>query len=117
MCGLVMPLIVLGEVPIFLLENWYFSSNICYTTFHFRSNASKFSVSVDPENTSVAGFKEQIAKEADVSAPCQRLIYRGRVLKDDHQLSFYGMYNVILNAVRVLPSPCLQTLCCCMIRF
>ncbi len=62
-------------------------------------------MNVDPESTSVADFKEKIAEKADVPAPNQRLIYRGRVLKDDHQLSFYGMYYFIVNVVRVPSSP------------
>ncbi len=74
-------------------------------SFHFRcSNASKFSVNIDPEGISVADFKERIAEEADVPAPNQRLIYRGRVLKDEHQLSFYGTYYYYFTVNEVRPS-------------
>ncbi len=78
-------------------------------SFHFRcSNATKFTVSVDPEGTTVGDFKERIAEEADVPAPNQRLIYRGRVLKDDQQLSFYGMHYFSLTLLEMqvrAPSP------------
>jgi len=37
----------------------------------------------------VSSFKEKIANETTVPVGQQRLIFRGRVLKDDHLLSEY----------------------------
>lgn len=54
------------------------------------STSLKFSVEVDPETTTVAAFKTQIAEQAEVPAESQRLIYKGRVMKDDQTLSSYG---------------------------
>ncbi|KAK8692042.1 hypothetical protein V6N13_075526 [Hibiscus sabdariffa] len=51
-----------------------------------------FSFPVD-KNTPVSVFKERIAKELGVPVGQQRLIFRGKVLKDDHLLSEYHVEN------------------------
>lgn len=59
-------------------------------TVHIRcSNGSKFSVQVDLEAT-VGAFKGVVAGSCDVPAEQQRLIYKGRILKDDQTLASYG---------------------------
>ncbi|KAF5740922.1 large proline-rich protein BAG6 isoform X2 [Tripterygium wilfordii] len=45
------------------------------------------------KNMSVSAFKEKIANEIGVPVGQQRLIFRGRVLKDDHPLSEYHVEN------------------------
>ncbi|KAH6768680.1 ubiquitin family protein [Perilla frutescens var. frutescens] len=58
---------------------------------HIRcSNGSKFSVKTTLEST-VAEFKGVLAQNCDVPAEQQRLIYKGRILKDDQTLVSYGV--------------------------
>ncbi|CAN7091232.1 unnamed protein product [Brassica rapa subsp. narinosa] len=45
------------------------------------------------KNEMVSVFKEKIASETGVPVAQQRLIFRGRVLKDDHPLSEYHLEN------------------------
>ncbi|KAE9617268.1 hypothetical protein Lal_00034369 [Lupinus albus] len=45
------------------------------------------------KNMSVSSFKEKIANETGVPVSRQRLIFRGRVLKDEHFLSEYHLEN------------------------
>ncbi|CAA0837031.1 Ubiquitin domain-containing protein DSK2b [Striga hermonthica] len=54
------------------------------------SNGSKFSVKTNLEST-VAEFKGVLAQNCDVPAQQQRLIYKGRILKDDQTLASYGL--------------------------
>ncbi|KAL4186478.1 hypothetical protein AMTRI_Chr09g14330 [Amborella trichopoda] len=58
---------------------------------HIRcSNGSKFTVQVDL-SSSVSAFKALVAETSDVPAQQQRLIYKGRILKDDQTLISYGL--------------------------
>ncbi|KAF8085742.1 hypothetical protein N665_0649s0018 [Sinapis alba] len=52
-------------------------------TYTFKAN----------KNETVSVFKEKIASETGVPVAQQRLIFRGRVLKDDHPLSEYHLEN------------------------
>lgn len=54
------------------------------------SNGSKFSVRVSVGST-VSEFKQLVAENCDVPAVQQRLIYKGRILKDDQTLDSYGI--------------------------
>ncbi|KAI3446343.1 hypothetical protein Pfo_003008 [Paulownia fortunei] len=54
------------------------------------SNGSKFSVKTSLEST-VGEFKGVLAQNCDVPAQQQRLIYKGRILKDDQTLVSYGL--------------------------
>lgn len=57
---------------------------------HIRcSNGSKFSVRTSLEST-VGAFKGLLAQNCDVPSDQQRLIYKGRILKDDQTLDSYG---------------------------
>lgn len=59
-------------------------------TVHVRcSNGSKFSVQIGLEST-VGSFKSVVAQSCDIPAEQQRLIYKGRILKDDQTLESYG---------------------------
>jgi ubiquilin len=59
-------------------------------TLHIRcANGSKFTVQADLGAT-VGAFKEAMARSCDVPAPQQRLIYKGRILKDEQTLESYG---------------------------
>ncbi|KAL3527287.1 hypothetical protein ACH5RR_011943 [Cinchona calisaya] len=54
------------------------------------SNGSKFSVQVSLEST-VGSFKSVLAQNCEIPAEQQRLIYKGRILKDDQTLQSYGL--------------------------
>ncbi|XP_061354996.1 ubiquitin domain-containing protein DSK2b-like isoform X2 [Gastrolobium bilobum] len=54
------------------------------------SNGSKFSVQIALEST-VGSFKDVVARNCDIPADQQRLIYKGRILKDDQTLQSYGL--------------------------
>ena len=53
------------------------------------SNGTKFTVRTSLEST-VGVFKSVLARNCDVPADQQRLIYKGRILKDDQTLLSYG---------------------------
>ncbi|GJN09198.1 hypothetical protein PR202_ga27181 [Eleusine coracana subsp. coracana] len=60
-------------------------------TLHIRcTNGSKFAVRTDLGST-VVEFKAIVAESCDVPAPQQRLIYKGRILKDEQTLASYGV--------------------------
>ncbi|XP_073122187.1 ubiquitin domain-containing protein DSK2b-like [Henckelia pumila] len=54
------------------------------------SNGTKFSVRTTLQST-VGEFKALLAQNCDVPAEQQRLIYKGRILKDDQTLLTYGL--------------------------
>ncbi|KAJ7967077.1 Ubiquitin domain-containing protein [Quillaja saponaria] len=54
------------------------------------TNGSKFTVRTNLETT-VGAFKLVVAQNSDVPAGQQRLIYKGRILKDDQTLLSYGI--------------------------
>ncbi|XP_073120075.1 ubiquitin domain-containing protein DSK2b-like [Henckelia pumila] len=54
------------------------------------SNGSKFSVRASLQST-VGEFKGLLGQNCDVPAEQQRLIYKGRILKDDQTLLSYGL--------------------------
>ncbi|KAK4348010.1 hypothetical protein RND71_034349 [Anisodus tanguticus] len=54
------------------------------------SNGSKFSVQVSLDST-VGLFKSILSQPSDISSEQQRLIYKGRILKDDQTLKSYGL--------------------------
>ncbi|KAG2703023.1 hypothetical protein I3843_06G110800 [Carya illinoinensis] len=54
------------------------------------SNGSKFTLRTSLEST-VSAFKAVLAQNCDVPADQQRLIYKGRILKDDQTLESYGL--------------------------
>ncbi|KAJ8447441.1 hypothetical protein Cgig2_019435 [Carnegiea gigantea] len=54
------------------------------------SNGSKFAVRTSLDST-VSAFKALVAQNCDVPADQQRLIYKGRILKDDQTLVSYGL--------------------------
>lgn len=56
------------------------------------ANGSKFTVQADLGAT-VGAFKEVVAGSCDVPAPQQRLIYKGRILKDEQTLESYGAWH------------------------
>ncbi|XP_051183458.1 ubiquitin domain-containing protein DSK2a [Lolium perenne] len=60
-------------------------------TLHIRgTSGNKFAVRADLGAT-VGAFKAVVAESCDVPAPQQRLIYKGRILKDDQTLASYGV--------------------------
>ncbi|KAB2051096.1 hypothetical protein ES319_A12G032700v1 [Gossypium barbadense] len=54
------------------------------------SNGSKFTVRTKLEST-IGSFKVVLAQSCDIPADQQRLIYKGRILKDDQTLQSYGL--------------------------
>ncbi|XP_058098518.1 ubiquitin domain-containing protein DSK2b-like isoform X2 [Magnolia sinica] len=75
-------------------------------TVHIRcSNGSKFSVQTGLDAT-VGDFKSVLAGSCDVPAQQQRLIYKGRILKDDQTLESYGLEaDHTVHLVRGAASP------------
>jgi ubiquilin len=70
-------------------------------TLHIRcANGSKFTVQTDLGAT-VGAFKEVVAGSCDVPAPQQRLIYKGRILKDEQTLESYGTCHAETLGCRV----------------
>ncbi|KAK4429464.1 Ubiquitin-like domain-containing protein CIP73 [Sesamum alatum] len=64
-----------------------------------------YSFNVD-KNMVVSAFKEKIASQSGVPVGQQRLIFRGKVLKDDHLLSEYNVENGdTLHLVERQPQP------------
>uniref|UniRef100_A0A0D6QX22 Ubiquitin-like domain-containing protein n=1 Tax=Araucaria cunninghamii TaxID=56994 RepID=A0A0D6QX22_ARACU len=62
-------------------------------TIHIRcSNGSKFSVEAELVAT-VAAFKVLLAEKCEIPAEQQRLIYKGRILKDENTLQSYGLQS------------------------
>ncbi|CAM0870500.1 unnamed protein product [Alopecurus aequalis] len=60
-------------------------------TLHIRgTSGNKFAVQADLGAT-VGAFKAIVAASCDVPAAQQRLIYKGRILKDDQTLASYGV--------------------------
>lgn len=69
-------------------------------TVHVRcSSGSKFSVQIGLES-SVGSFKSVLAQNCDIPAEQQRLIYKGRILKDDQTLDSYG--TVLISFLMVI---------------
>ncbi|CAN4116721.1 unnamed protein product [Withania somnifera] len=54
------------------------------------SSGSKFAVKVNLDST-VGSFKSILVKHANIPAEQQRLIYKGRILKDEQTLESYGL--------------------------
>lgn len=68
------------------------------------TNGSKFSVELDLTWT-VGALKALLAEKCDIAAHQQRLIYKGRVLKDDSSLQSYGLQSDhTIHLVRGAPS-------------
>ena len=65
------------------------------------SNGSKFSVQIGLDST-VRSFKEAVAHNCDISSDQQRLIYKGRILKDDQPLQSYGIHPSYFSFVLTL---------------
>ncbi|KAL2653072.1 hypothetical protein R1flu_021200 [Riccia fluitans] len=74
-------------------------------TVHVRcSNGTKFSLEVDLAIT-VGALKVMLAERCDIPADQQRLIYKGRVLKDDNSLDSYGLqHDHTVHLVRGAPA-------------
>ncbi|OVA00607.1 Ubiquitin-associated domain/translation elongation factor EF-Ts [Macleaya cordata] len=79
-------------------------------TVHIRcSNGTKFSVHTSL-NSMVGSFKAVLAQNCDVPVEQQRLIYKGRILKDDQTLESYGLQaDHTVHMVRGLPAPSTNT--------
>ncbi|XP_030512911.1 ubiquitin domain-containing protein DSK2b-like isoform X2 [Rhodamnia argentea] len=54
------------------------------------SNGAKIAVRASLEST-IGAFKSALARDCEVPADQQRLIYKGRILKDDQTLASYGL--------------------------
>lgn len=57
------------------------------------SNGTKFTVRTSLDS-SISAFKAALAQNCDVPADQQRLIYKGRILKDDQTLESYGTLSL-----------------------
>ena len=71
-------------------------------TVHVRcSNGSKFSVQISLEST-VRAFKAVLSQNCDIPAEQQRLIYKGRILKEDQTLESYGILTFLSIALHAV---------------
>ncbi|KAI3921984.1 hypothetical protein MKX01_005673 [Papaver californicum] len=79
-------------------------------TVHIRcSNGTKFSVKTGLQSL-VSSFKAVLAQNCDVPVEQQRLIYKGRILKDDQTLDSYGLQaEHTVHMVRGLPGTSTNT--------
>ncbi|XP_039069661.1 ubiquitin domain-containing protein DSK2b-like [Hibiscus syriacus] len=70
------------------------------------SPASKFSVQIKLDST-VLSFKALLARNCDIPADQQCLIYKGRILKDDQTLQSYGLEadHTVRLVRRFAPTP------------
>lgn len=58
----------------------------------------------------VRQFKERIQEKTGIEPDLQRLIYCGRVMGDDHPLSDYGLYFIMLYCSNCVLSKTLNQL-------
>ena len=65
------------------------------------SNGTKFTVRTSLDS-SISAFKAALAQNSDVPADQQRLIYKGRILKDDQTLASYGTLSLSLKVAPFL---------------
>ncbi|CAK9228661.1 unnamed protein product [Sphagnum troendelagicum] len=74
-------------------------------TVHVRcSNGNKFSLAVDLAST-VRDLKMMLVERSEIPADQQRLIYKGRVLKDESSLDSYGLqHDHTVHLVRGAPA-------------
>ncbi|PIA56833.1 hypothetical protein AQUCO_00700879v1 [Aquilegia coerulea] len=73
------------------------------------SNGTKFSVKTGLKST-VEAFKALLAQNCEVPAAQQRLIYKGRILKDDQTLESYSLQaDHTVHMVRGLPAASTNT--------
>ncbi|XP_009408182.2 ubiquitin domain-containing protein DSK2a isoform X1 [Musa acuminata AAA Group] len=69
------------------------------------SNGSRFSVEAALDST-VGTLKAALVEKCDVPAEQQRLIYKGRILKDEQTLQSYGLAsNHTIHLIRALTPP------------
>ncbi|SSD59213.1 related to Ubiquitin domain-containing protein DSK2 [Saccharomycodes ludwigii] len=61
-------------------------------TVHIKSGQNKWDVSIDP-NKSILELKQEIAKISDIPSANQRLIYSGRILKNDSTIAEYKIQD------------------------
>lgn len=59
---------------------------------HIKSGQNKWDITIDPSKT-VKEFKEEIGKVAEIPAANQRLIYSGKILKDDQTVESYKIQD------------------------
>ncbi|CCC69033.1 hypothetical protein NCAS_0C00430 [Naumovozyma castellii] len=61
-------------------------------SIHVKSGQNNWQVSIDPAST-ILQLKEEIAKVSEVPATNQRLIFSGKILKDDQTVEFYKILD------------------------
>ncbi|KAL2333913.1 hypothetical protein Fmac_015126 [Flemingia macrophylla] len=76
------------------------------------SNGSKFSVQIAVSST-VGSFKDLVARSCDIPAEQQRLIYKGRILKDDQTLQSYVINSGQMLDAAVIVSEQSRVAQCC----
>nr|3M63_B Chain B, Ubiquitin domain-containing protein DSK2 [Saccharomyces cerevisiae] len=72
-------------------ENLYFQGAMSLN-IHIKSGQDKWEVNVAPEST-VLQFKEAINKANGIPVANQRLIYSGKILKDDQTVESYHIQD------------------------
>lgn len=59
------------------------------------SHGGNFDLTIDDTSITVLELKELIEKSQNIPANVQRLIYKGRILKDPQTVASYGMFSLL----------------------
>jgi ubiquilin len=70
----------------------------------FYSSGTAFDYNFDPAQLTVRQLKEKLASHTTIPADSMRLVYSGRVLKDEDVVETYGTHNALFAASRCIPT-------------
>ena len=65
----------------------------------FRSTGKDFDYNFDPAQLTVRQLKERLTTQTSIPADSMRLVYSGRVLKDEDTVELYGKLLVVVLIV------------------
>ncbi len=90
-----------NDTNIFMSDTVISSAEISVVVKSSSGSAETFN-GLDRSSTTVGELKEQVALRTGVPAASQRLIYKGRVMKDEMTLEHYGSCLLLVYCIRVL---------------
>ena len=62
----------------------------------FRSTGKDFDYNFDPAQLTVRQLKEKLTTQTSIPADSMRLVYSGRVLKDEDTVELYGKLLIVI---------------------